>query len=141
MKRLDDELINRTVELYKRYGSVKKVSEITGLKLNRVYAYLKLRGIDKQNEKQEKYNRIEDLLEEGYSQADIARIMGLPKGSVNVIVYRIRQQENEPIRDASEVKITHIDDPVYYVEHKATNEIYTYQGKRYRDVSSVWLGG
>ena len=141
MKRLNEELINRTVELYREYGDVKTVSRLTGLKLNRVYAYLKMRGIDKKTEKQDKRNRIEDLLDEGYSQAEIARILNIPSSTVNVIVYRIRQHENESIKDASEVIINHVEDPVYYVKHSATNEIFTYQGKRYKDVSAIWLGG
>ena len=141
MIRLNEELITKVAELYKECNDTKIVAQMTGLKLNRVYAYLKMRGIDVRQNKDIKYNRIEELLEEGYSQADISRKLKIPKSTVSVIVFRMRQQENEPIKDASEVIINHVEDPIYYVEHNVTNEVYTYKGKRYRDVSAMWLGG
>lgn len=141
MKIINESLVDRVLELYKERGNVKQIAEITGLNMTTVYKYLKLRGVDTKAEHTEKKNRIEDLLEEGYSQAEIARILNIPSATVNVIVYRIRKAENEPLEQISEVEIHSVEDPVFYIPHKATNEIYQYQGKRYRDVSALWLGG
>ena len=150
--------IEQALELYANGCNATEIGRKLHVNHSTVIEWLKERGVYRQvflTEEQLDAIRMYYITER-LSIKEIAEIMGLTEHKVhNAIQYHnirrstITEEEKEERREAdrkekelfARVTVKGVDDPVYYVPRKFTNEQVIYNGKKYRDVSGFYLGG
>ena len=153
MRITSEEKIKKVIELYETGMSVNKVAREVNINYQTAYKYIKEQGkLRKYGIPDDEVEKVRHLYQdEGLEYREIGRRLGIKPERVHTIIScRGLFRENVKARSKSDkariekikaVKINVVEDPIFYVEHKPTNEKLVYGKKKYRDMSAMLLGG
>lgn len=143
---IKEKKIAKVKELYSEGIKPAQIARIVKVTAPTITAWLKDEGVYRYDHytKMETVEAIRQMyLVEGMTTLQIATELNMKQSKIRNILtqYDIHRTKNgKAIYKATDVELHKEDDPIFYVAHTPSNEKVEYGGKKYKDVSAIYLG-